>query len=82
MKPLITIAIKREPGRIPESGFYHVLYPIPVESDAQAHSLVMNGYKIIDLDPRIAENLLREACVAHNHQVHLAAIIEEALKGV
>lgn len=72
------LAVRKETGEIPGSGFHYFLLPIKLESDFQAAAFEQMGHIIIEVDADKAEALLDQARLALRHQIEIAHLAEAA----
>jgi hypothetical protein len=70
------LAIKREAGEIPLSGYYYALHPFVIRCDEEAVAFTSIGYTIIEIDERRGERLLDEARNALALQAELLMLDE------
>lgn len=75
---MVKLAVKKEPGAVPFSGYHYMLHPFKMSSDYEAAVFKQIGYIIVEVDEATANRLTAEACAALNHQVEVAFIVENA----
>jgi hypothetical protein len=74
------IAIRKEPGHIPGSGYHYWLFPAPM-GDGQflpAHFEMM-GYIVAEVSDEDGARLITEARSALGHQFEIAKLAEDKL---
>lgn len=71
------LAVRKEPGSIPGSGFHYMLHPFIMQSDVEAAIFDSMGYHIIEVETDKGERLLKQAQAALNHQIEIAVITEQ-----
>jgi hypothetical protein len=73
----VKLAVRKEEGTIPGSGYHYFLYPIEMENDAQAEVFRMMGHIVIEVADDVGARLIREAAAALFHQVEVAWLAEK-----
>lgn len=71
------VAIRKDEGSIPGSGFHYMMMPMKMESPFQAYTYSRMGFKILELEDDIAERLLKESNAALVHQIEVANFTED-----
>lgn len=71
------LAVRKEPGHIPGSGFHYHLMPFKIETDAQATIYEHMGLISIEVPDEVGLRLLKEAAAALLHQVEIAILAEK-----
>jgi hypothetical protein len=74
------LAVKKEPGIIPGSGFHYMLHPMAMQSDQEAAVFELMGHIILDVSEDQGKPYLEEARKALNHQVKIAFLTDAAEK--
>lgn len=73
------LAVRKEPGIIPGSGFHYMLHPMAMATDQEAAIFEMIGHTILDVDDDMGKRLLESARLALAHQVEVATLTEYVL---
>lgn len=71
------LAVKKEPGIIPGSGFHYMLFPMKLENDFEVEAYRLMGNVIIEVPTPQGEKLLKEGRQALQHQVEIALIADQ-----
>lgn len=71
------LAVKREMGSVPGSGYHYMLHPISVDREWELFELM--GYIVFDVDDEKGTRLLKSAGAAIRFQVEVAVLAERAL---
>lgn len=66
--PMMKLAVKKEPGRVPGTGYNYFLFPMIPD----LNFLELMGYIIIEVPVVVGERLLKEAGEALRHQCEIA----------
>jgi hypothetical protein len=74
------LAVKKESGIIPFSGFHYTLHPMKMENNEQADIFNLMGYVIIEVEDSAGERLIEAAISALNHQMEIASLTESLRK--
>lgn len=76
------LAVRKEPGHIPGSGFHYHLFPIEMNGPEGMHELAfkMMGHVIIEVDDERGKELIKDAKLALKHQVEIALLTDAAEK--
>lgn len=74
------LAVRKEEGIIPGSGFHYSLHPFPMKDDFEAVVFEKMGYHIIELGDEDGKRLCSEAGKALMHQIEVAVLVEERKK--
>ncbi len=73
------LAVRREPGHIPGSGFHYMLFPMPMNANLMEPAFFeLMGYIIIDVDEARGLELISEARAALKHQIEVAILTDKA----
>lgn len=73
------LAVKKEPGAIPGSGFHYMTFPMAMgEMGTVPEFFELMGYIIIEVPDERGKELLEQARAALKHQVEIAYIADKA----
>lgn len=71
------LAVKKEPGIIPGSGFHYMLFPNKMENDFEVEAFSLMGHVIIEVPNDQGEKLLAAGRKALMHQIEIAKITDQ-----
>lgn len=71
------LAVRKEPGIIPGSGFHYMLFPIAMKDDFEVECFRLMGHVIIEVPNDQGEKLLKEGRAALGHQIEIAKIADQ-----
>lgn len=72
------IAIRKEEGGIPGSGYHYMAHPIPMRDEFEANCFKLMGHIIIEVPDNKGEQLLMAAKAALAHQLEIAVFADAA----
>lgn len=75
------LAIRKEEGVIPLSGFHYMLFPMALSTEVQAEMFKLMGYIVVEVEQDVGERLIQQAGNAIRHQVEVALICERNPRG-
>lgn len=71
------LAVRKEPGIIPGSGFHYMLFPMEMKDAFEVESFALMGHVIIEVPPDQGKKLLEEGRKALVHQIEIAKITDQ-----
>lgn len=71
------LAVRKEPGIIPGTGFHYMLFPMAMTNDFEVESFALMGHVIIEVPPDQGKKLLEEGRKALAHQIEIAKITDQ-----
>ncbi len=74
------VAVRKEEGSIPGTGFHYLMYPIKFTNEMEPKFFELMGYIVFEVNDELGEELLRQARAALSHQVQVAHLCEGAIK--
>ncbi len=74
------IAVRKEEGSIPGTGYHYLMHPIKFENEFQAACYEQMGYVVFDVADTLGEELLVQARQALCHQIQVAHLCEKAIR--
>lgn len=76
------LAIRKEPGFIPGSGFHYMLHPLPMKSNTEAALFQMTGHIVIEVSEDDGNRLIAQGTSALNHQIEIAILTDAVEKEI
>lgn len=76
MNGKIKLAVRKEPGIIPGSGFHYMLFPMAMQHDFEAACFQQMGYIVIEVPETEGKALLEAGRAALRHQMEIAVIAD------
>lgn len=73
------LAVRKEPGAIPGSGFHYMLVPKILE-ESEVPIWEQMGHIVIEVQEHHGQRLLLQAGAALHHQMEVAFLTEDAIK--
>jgi hypothetical protein len=73
------LAVRKEPGYIPGSGFHYMLFCVhPMEDEMESAVFARMGHIIIDVPDEDGQRMMNEARAALKHQMEIAYLADAA----